>query len=146
MKAVYGWLLAAGWAIGVDAAAGSAALMDAAQLAEQLRKDQPCCVVDARAQATRALYPVAFSVEYTDSIKPKPGAYALVIGESDQKALEIAQAISRRSGQDAYAVKGGYATWQKVQPGGEQSSGTTLRSFTIPSNTCEQGPALHEYK
>jgi hypothetical protein len=39
---------------------------------------------------------------------------------------------------------------KQVQSGGKASSAgpETLmpQSFTIPSNTCEQGQALHEYK
>ncbi|NMM29201.1 MAG: rhodanese-like domain-containing protein [Glaciimonas sp.] len=138
------------WAMAMPALAGTSALLDAVQLKEMLKKDQPCCVVDARPEVKRKLYPIAFAVVYSTNIKPKAGAYAVVIGDSDQQSLETAQTISRRSGENAYAVKGGYAAWQKVAQGDGKIPGApttaTPQSFIIPSNTCETGPALHEYK
>lgn len=142
------WLVAAGCIMVLPAFAASSKLLDAAQLKEMLNKDQPCCVVDARSEVRRKLYPVAFSVAYSPTIKPRAGAYALVIGDSDQQSLETAQAISRRSGEDAHAVKGGYATWRQVEQGSASDTPANAmpQSFTIPSNTCEHGPALQEYK
>lgn len=150
MNRMQKWLVLAGWALAMPALAGTSVLLDAGQLTEMLKKNQPCCLVDARSEVKRKLHPVGFAVVYSDSIKPKAGAYAVVIGDSDPQALKTAQAISRRSGQDVYAVKGGYATWQTVRPGDGRIVGapavTMPQSFIIPSNTCETGPALHEYK
>lgn len=78
---------------------------------------------------------------------PSRAGFALVVGDNDQQALEIAQSVSRKSGQDVYAVKGGYAAWRQAQEGGGKPTEIIMpQNFTIPSNTCEQGQALHEYK
>ena len=130
--------------------AAKAALLDSAQLREVLKKDQPCCVIDARSEGRRKQQPIPFAVIYNEGVKPKPGGYAVVVGDNDPQAQAAAQAVSKKSGQDVYAVKGGYAAWKQVQAGGNKYSvGTenvSPQRFTIPSNTCEQGKALHEYK
>lgn len=150
MNRIGTWLVLIGSATPMPAWAGTSALLDAGQLTERLKKHQPCCVVDARAAIKRKLYPVASAVVYSTNIKPKAGAYAVVIGDSDRQSLKTAQTIASRSGEDAYAVKGGYAAWQHVVLGGGGSSsvpnGAMPQRFIIPSNTCETGPALHEYK
>lgn len=150
MSRIGKWLTLIGWAMALPALAGTSALLDAAQLKEMLQKNQPCCVIDARSEVKRMLYPLAFAVAYSTDIKPKAGAYAVVIGDSDQQSLKTAQAISRRSGENAHAVKGGYTTWQQLMRGDGQRSGMPTanmpQSFIIPSNTCETGPALQEYK
>lgn len=138
------------WALSAPAWAARAELLDAVQLAEVLKKGQPCCVIDAREEGRRKQQPIPFAVIYKESIKPKPGGFAVVVGDNDRQALEAAQAITKRSGQDVFAVKGGYATLKQVQSGGKEplAGPETImpQNFTIPSNTCEQGQALHEYK
>ncbi|HUX30597.1 MAG TPA: hypothetical protein VMV78_08220 [Thiobacillus sp.] len=130
--------------------AARAELLDGAQLAEVLKKGQPCCVIDAREEGRRKQQPIPFAVIYKEGVKPKPGGFAVVVGNNDRQALEVAQVIAKNSGQDVFAVKGGYAILKQVQSGGEASSaGPEIlmpQNFTIPSNTCEQGQALHEYK
>ncbi len=137
-------------ALSAPAWAARAELLDGVGLAEVLKKGQPCCVIDAREEGRRKQHPIPFAVIYKEGVKPKPGGFAVVVGDSDQKALEAAQTISRKSGQDVFAVKGGYPTLKQVQSGGNQTSSgpeTVMpQNFTIPSNTCEQGKALHEYK
>lgn len=137
-------------ALSAPAWAARAELLDSAQLAEVLKKDQPCCVIDAREEGRRKQQPIPFAVIYNEGVKPKPGGYAVVVGDNDPQALAAAQAVSKKSGQDVYAVKGGYASWKQVWSGGKESSATPEtpmpQNFTIPSNTCEQGQALHEYK
>lgn len=137
-------------ALSASAWAAKAALLDGAHLREVLKKDQPCCVIDARSEGRRKQQPIPFAVTYNEGVKPKPGGYAVVVGDNDPQALTTAQTVSKKSGQDVYAVKGGYAAWQQVQAGGNKSSaGTGIvapQRFTIPSNTCEQGKALQEYK
>ncbi|PWB51980.1 MAG: hypothetical protein C3F18_08655 [Nitrosomonadales bacterium] len=143
------WLLMLSWALYSPAWAATAALLDGNHLREVLKKNQPCCVIDARGEGARKQQPIPFAVIYKEGIKPKPGGFALVVGGNDRQALEIAQAVARKSGQDVYAVKGGYAAWIQIQAGGGKSAAPeTLmpQNFTIPSNTCEQGQALHEYK
>lgn len=143
-------LIVLAWALSASAWAAGTALLDGAQLAEVLKKDQPCCVIDTRSEGRRKQHPIPFAVIYNEGVKPKPGGYAVVVGDNDPQALAAAQAVSKKSGQDVYAVKGGYATWKQVQEGGNKSSAgpeiVAPQSFTIPSNTCEQGQALHEYK
>lgn len=137
-------------ALSAPAWAAKAALLDSAQIWEVLKKGQPCCVIDARSEGRRKQQPIPFAVIYQEGVKPKPGGFAVMVGDNDPQALAAAQAVSKKSGQDVYAVKGGYATWKQVQAGGNKSSARTEivapQRFTIPSNTCEQGKALHEYK
>lgn len=144
------YLIILAWALSASAWAAGAALLDGAQLREVLKKGQPCCVIDARSEGRRKQQPIPFAVIYQESVKPKPGGFAIVVGDNDPQALAAAQAVSKKSGQDVYAVKGGYDAWKRVQVGGNKSSaGTGIvapQRFTIPSNTCEQGKALHEYK
>jgi len=144
------YLIVMAWALSASVWAAGAALLDGAQLREVLKKDQPCCVIDARSEGRRKQQPIPFAVIYNEGVKPKPGGYAVVVGDNDPQALAAAQAVSKKSGQDVYAVKGGYVTWKQVQEGGRKSTAGTEtimpQNFTIPSNTCEQGKALHEYK
>ncbi|RZI40416.1 rhodanese-like domain-containing protein [Herbaspirillum sp. HC18] len=144
------WGMLVAWMLASPVFAGTSKLLSEAQLKEALKKEPPCCVIDARSEAKRKQFPVAFSIVYSTSIQPKAGGYALVIGDSDDQALEAAKAISRRSGEDVHAVKGGYAAWQRLQSGGgttDRAPATSMpQQFTIPSNTCEQGTALQEYK
>ena len=137
-------------ALSAPAWAAKAALLDGAQIREVLKKGQPCCVIDARSEGRRKQQPIPFAVIYQEGVKPKPGGFAVVVGDNDPQALAAAQAVSKKSGQDVYAVKGGYATWKQVQAGGNKfSAGAEIvapQRFTIPSNTCEQGKALQEYK
>lgn len=143
-------LILLAWAWSASAWAAGAALLDGVQLAEVLKKDQPCCVIDARSEGRRKQQPIPFALIYNEGVKPRPGGYAVVVGDNDPQALAAAQAVSKKSGQNVYAVKGGYAAWRRVQAGGgKYSVGTenvSPQRFTIPSNTCEQGKALHEYK
>jgi hypothetical protein len=150
MKRLGALLVFLACALSAPAWAARAELLDGARLAEVLKKGQPCCVIDAREEGRRKQQPIPFAVVYADSIRPKPGGFAVVVGNNDRQALEAAQVIAKKSGRDVFAVKGGYATWRQIQEGSKQSSTgpETLmpRNFTIPSNTCEQGQALHEYK
>lgn len=150
MSGLARWIIIMGLALSAPAWAATAALLDDVRLTEVLKKSQPCCVIDARGEGLRKQQPIPFAVIYKEGIKPVPGGFAVVVGDNDQQALEIAQSISRKFGQDVYAVKGGYRTWRQVQEGGKKPSAApeaaTPQSFTIPSNTCEQGQALQEYK
>ncbi|MDD5404256.1 MAG: rhodanese-like domain-containing protein [Sulfuricella sp.] len=150
MKWLERFMIVLACALSVPAWAAQAELLDSAQLAEVLKKGQPCCVIDAREEGHRKQQPIPFAVIYNESIKPKAGGFAVVVGDNDRQALAAAQVIVKRSGQDVFAVKGGYAAWKRAQSGGKAPSGepdTIMpQNFTIPSNTCEPGEALHEYK
>lgn len=150
MRSAEKFLILLAWAWSASAWAAGAALLDGVQLAEVLKKDQPCCVIDARSEGRRKQHPIPFAVIYNEGVKPRPGGYAVVVGDNDPQALAAAQAVSKKSGQEVYAVKGGYVAWQQVQAGGGASAAgaeiVAPQNFTIPSNTCEQGQSLHEYK
>lgn len=136
-------------ALSIPAWASTAVLLDDARLAEVLKKGQPCCVIDARSEGRRKQQPIPFAVAYKEGVQPRSGGFALVVGNNDQHALEVAQRISNKSGQPVFAVKGGYPTLKQVQSGrSSPAEPETLMppSFTIPSNTCEQGQALQEFK
>jgi hypothetical protein len=125
--------------------AGQAQLVDGAMLKELLKKDQPCCVIDARDEGRRKQNPIPFSVTYQKGIKVA-GAYAVVVGDRDAQALTVAQAVAKNSAADVYAVKGGYITWQEAKGNAVDANTLTPQNFTIPHNTCEQGKALQEFK
>src|SRR5512139_2715134 len=118
-------------ALSAPACAGRAELLDGAKLAEVLKKGQPCCVIDARGDGPRKQQPIPFAVIYKEGVRPKPGGFALVVGDDDRQALAIAQSISRKSRQDVYAVKGGYAAWRQAREGGSTTAETIMpQSFT----------------
>lgn len=150
MKKLRCCLFIMAWALSAPGWAAGAALLDGAQLREVLMKGQPCCVIDARSEGRRKQQPIPFAVTYQEGIKPKPGGFAVVVGDNDPQALAVARLVAGKVRQDVYAVKGGYAAWRQVQVGGNKSSAgmeiVAPQRFTIPSNTCEQGKALHEYK
>lgn len=144
-----GTLLAAiASAIGANAMAGEAFAEDRNQLAQRLESGAQCCVVDARGDIAPLKGAIPFALAVGAQTRVKAGAFALVVADSDSAALKAAREIARRSAGDAIAVEGGYATWAALtgaaMPGADAP--TLARRFTVPSNTCEQGPALQEYR
>jgi hypothetical protein len=131
---------------GGGAAAGTSALLDRAGLSALIERTPECCVIDARKESERVLRPIAFAIELQPALRIKAGSTALVVADDDARALAVAQAVAARSDGDAMAVKGGYATWQALRQASTATSSTLPKIFTIPSNTCEQGKALHEFK
>lgn len=126
-------------------AAGIALLVDTAQLAEALKSGQPCCVIDARSEGPRKQNAIPFSVPYRDSMMVAAATFALVIADNDQRALDVARGLAVLNKGRIFALKGGFAAWQEILGGG--TGGTPMpKGFTIPSNTCEQGKPLHEFK
>lgn len=138
------------WALSASVWAAGAVLLDGTQLREVLKKGQPCCVIDARSEGRRKQHPIPFAVTYQEGIKPQPGGFAVVVGDNDLQALAVARSVAGKNKHDVYAVKGGYAAWRQVSVGGNKSSAeaeiVAPQRFTIPSNTCEQGKSLQEYK
>ena len=141
------WLafLLAWIAPGIATAAGIALLLDNTQLAEALKSGQPCCVIDARSEGPRRQNPIPFAVIHREGLTISATTFAIVIADNDQRALDVARALAVLNKGKIYAVKGGFAAWQQTVAGG--AGGTSMpKSFTIPSNTCEQGKPLHEFK
>lgn len=127
----------------------TATLADKLLLSGLLRNALTFQVIDARSPDKVKQQPIISSDVYQADMAVKR-CLVMVIAVSDQRALEIAKTLSKRSSQDIYAVKGGYETWKQLQketakpPAGAES--IMPPSFVIPSNTCEQGTPLHEFK
>lgn len=129
----------------VPAWAGDASYLDAPQFAMLLQKSKPCCVIDARSEGLRKQAPIPFAVIHREGLSIKQTSFAIVVADYDLKAMEVARQLVTPEGKNIYALKGGYATWQQIKKGITPLSGTPKR-FTIPSDTCEQGEPLHEFK
>lgn len=116
----------------------AASLADAEQLRRILTDKPPCCVIDGRSAAARAVKPLPGAIFWRRGIRVDPGGTVIVIGNDDPGAEALAKRIAKagRAAQ-VLAVKGGYAAWQAVS--GDEATG---RSFVIPRNTCEQGKPL----
>jgi hypothetical protein len=130
---------------GIAMAAGVALLLDASQLSEALKSNQPCCVIDARSEGSRKQNPIPFGIPHREGMTISGTTFAVVIADNDQRALEVARGLAVLNKGKIFAVKGGFAAWQEAVGAG--AGGTAMpKGFIIPSNTCEQGKALHEFK
>ncbi|MBK8638283.1 MAG: hypothetical protein IPN92_08305 [Chromatiaceae bacterium] len=134
-------LVAPAWGDGVG-------LYDKAELETAFKQSAPCCVVDARSEATRGARPLADAVIYRLGVRIAPTAAVVVIGDNDVQAMAAGKALAATSGaKDVYAVKGGLATWQALMPPApEAAEGVMPSTFIIPKNTCEHGPPLQELR
>ncbi len=133
------------WLVPGAASAGIALLLDTAQLAEALKGAQPCCVIDARSEGPRKQNPIPFAVPYRDGLMIAGTSFAVVIADNDTRAMDAARGLALLNKGRIFAVKGGFGAWREALGGG--AGGTTMpKGFTIPSNTCEQGKPLHEFK
>lgn len=133
------------WLVSGAAAAGIALLLDTTQLAEALKDGQPCCVIDARSLGPRKQNPIPFAIPHRDGMTITATTFAVVIADDDRRAMDVARSLAVLNKGRIFAVKGGFAAWQQLLGGG--AGGTTMpKRFTIPSNTCEQGKPLHEFK
>lgn len=125
--------------------AAAVTLRDKAALEEFLGHKVPCCVIDARSDASRQAAPLANALVYRKGLKINPTGVVVVVADSDAKAIEIGEILAGASkAKEVYAVQGGAPTWQAVS-GGRAFFGRP-RSFIIPSNTCEQGKPLQELR
>lgn len=130
-------------------ARAGAALLDGAQLGEHMKAGELCCVVDAREEGRRKQRPIPFAITYQEDLKLAPGGFAVVVADSDGKALAIAEALAANAGKPVYAVKGGYDVWRVTPEGLARASALRMnapRNFVIPSDTCRQGSPLQEFK
>lgn len=134
------------FALAATAAFGGAALAEGqAQIAQRLKDRPECCVIDARGELGRLRAAIPFAIAHTSGVTVKKGAFALLVADTDDAALAAARSVAQRSAGDVIAVNGGYSTLQALGRAATPASASPSR-FTIPSNTCEQGEALQEFK
>ena len=125
-----------------QAIAAPVGLADRSQVQALLAGGAPSCVIDARSDVERGKLGVAHTLAYRKGMKIKPTGAVVVIADTDARAQEVGETLARTSAaKQVVAVKGGVLTWlaaQEAAPGGPAG----VRSFIIPTNTCEQGPPL----
>lgn len=131
------------WALCSAAFAASAdiTLRNRAELEAALRQGEPCCVVDARTESSRASLPLVGAVPYREGMKLDEGGPAVVIADTEARALEVGKTLAATAeARQIFVVRGGAKTWQAVA----RRSPITGPSpqFVIPANTCEQGKPL----
>lgn len=105
-------------------------------------------VVDARGAADASQLPVAGSLPYSPGVRVFEER-VVVIGDDVQGALTAAQELEKASpGLAAVVLKGGYEALREARPKSKlrDSSVALLPTFTIPSDTCQMGKALHTFK
>lgn len=126
-----------------------AALRGEAELTQILKKNPPCCVIDARNEAQQLKAPLADALRYRPGLQIIPTASVIVVADRDEDAQNVGAALAKQHpGKAIYAVKGGVTTWAAVLKSLEkvtssQSPKTTSGiSFVIPHNTCETGEPL----
>lgn len=119
------------------------------ELTQALKKEPPCCVIDARSDAQQSKIPLADALRFRPSLQIVPTASVIVLADGDKSALQVGSELAQRHPDSTiYAVKGGLSTWNAVlksmakassSKGGGASAGV---SFVIPHNTCETGTPL----
>lgn len=124
-------------------------LRDEVDLMEALKKQPPCCVIDARSEASQAKHVLADALKYRPGLSIVPTASVVVVGDDNQAALKVANILAaQHPGKTIYAVRGGATAWEFVRKaldkvtassGGAPPAGV---SFVIPHNTCETGTPL----
>lgn len=129
-------------------AQADASLRDEVGLIESLKHSPHCCVIDARSEPKRSQQMLADALIYRPDLKIVPTASMIVVGDNNQKALKIANALAAlHPGKTIYAVQGGATSWEFVRKALDKvtsSSGAAPAglSFVIPHNTCETGVPL----
>jgi hypothetical protein len=136
------WVVAAAALLGASVAGAEVSLRGKAELEAALKNKPPCCVIDARAVAHRISDPVPEALPYKEGMTVNPAGPVVVIADTDVHAMEIGRALAGgpKSRVQVYAVMGGFATWQVTAV--PDPTTTMPRSFVIPSDTCQTGPAL----
>lgn len=119
------------------------------ELLALLKKQPPCCVIDARSAAAQRQHPVPDALHYRADLRIVPTASVVVLADTDPLALQVVRALSQRHpGKDVYGVKGGAAVWSSLLKSldkvtASQAPGApAAMSFVIPHNTCETGAPL----
>jgi hypothetical protein len=137
------FVVLAALAFGTAHGAAPVALHDRTELAAELEKGTPCCVIDARPPAARAFRPLTEALAYTRGMKINPTAAVAVIADTDENGMRAGEDLARTNkAAKVIVVKGGLATWEAVVAPGRSSTGGVPLTFVIPKNTCEQGAPL----
>ena len=142
-------LLLALLALAATASYAEASLRDEVDLMEALKKQPPCCVIDARSDVNQAKFPLADALKYRPGLRIVPTASVVVVADDNPTALNVANALAKQHpGKNIYAVRGGVTAWEFVRKALDKvtasSSGAPPAgvSFVIPHNTCETGTPL----
>jgi hypothetical protein len=140
--------LAIGWC-GAGAAHAVVALRGEVELTQALKKEPPCCVIDARGEQQQRKAPLADALRYRADLQIIPTASIIVVADRDQDAVSVGEALAQHHpGKTIYAVKGGVTTWALVLKSLEKVTSSQAPgmskgiSFVIPHNTCETGAPL----
>lgn len=135
----------AGGCLSVNAAVS---LRDEVDLIEALKREPPCCVIDARSEAKRRQHAMPDALVYRPELRIVPTASVIVVGDDKQTALKVANALAKHyPDKTIYAVRGGVTAWEFVRKALEQVTASSAGapgavSFVIPHNTCETGTPL----
>ena len=120
-----------------------------AELTQALKKNPPCCVIDARSEGRQLNAPLADALRYRTGLQIIPTASVIVVSDSDKGSLAVGETLAKQHpGKAIYAVKGGVTTWESVRKSLEKVSASQAPgiskgiSFVIPHNTCETGEPL----
>lgn len=131
------------------AAYADASLRDEVELMAALKKQPPCCVIDARSEASQAQHALADALKYRTGLRIVPTASVVVVGDDNQSALRVANALAtQHPGKSVYAVRGGLTAWEFVRKSldkvtaSQSGAAPAGLSFVIPHNTCETGTPL----
>ena len=128
--------------------AGAALLRDDAQLFLLLSAAPACCVIDARSDKARQADALPGALQYRDGLRVKPTSHAVIVADTDGRAMDVARKVAPASAHAVYAAKGGLPTWRAVEARLQAHAAKpgAKFSFVIPHNTCEQGKALYVFK
>lgn len=134
---------------GAGAAHAVVALRGEVELTQALKREPPCCVIDARGEAQQLKAPLADALRYRPDLQIIPTASIIVVADRDQDAVSVGEALAKHHpGKTIYAVKGGVAAWETVlksqsaTPSSQAPGARPGISFVIPHNTCETGTPL----
>lgn len=143
------WLIVAAAASCSLAVHADASLRDEVDLMTALKKQPPCCVIDARSEASQAQHALADALKYRPGLRIVPSASVVVVGDDNQAALKVANALAKQHpGKTVYAVRGGVTAWEFVRKSldkvtaSQSGAAPAGLSFVIPHNTCETGTPL----
>jgi len=131
------------------AVSADASLRDEVDLIETLKKQPPCCVIDARSEAQRSKAALLDALVYRPGLRIVPTASVIVVADNNALALKVAKSLAQlHPGKTILAVRGGATSREFVRKaldkGSASSSGAAPAGvgFVIPHNTCETGEPL----
>lgn len=103
-------------------------------------------VVDVRDLAERSREPIPGALEFGPELEVS-GPVLVVASEESIARLTAVAIESRLRSAEAYVVAGGIETLRTIRPDLLPSMGDSNMpgTFTIPSDTCQPGPALHTF-